>query len=221
MSRPDAAASAALDEAIIRPVWFAYLDIAGDPIRACTAARSITFTGTGDPDVDGLPFDAINPDVVEIGAVRVKANGAEPVTAKLSGIAAIDDDTLALIGDKTNWQGRTARLWRIIRNEAGVQVGALQHYYTGYMVALSVTGTPQSQTINLTIESYLAAYSQPSNRTYLDQQEFDPGDLSAKAAIAITNGTSGNPLIQNTPVYGGGDDWGGGGGRYSFEQASR
>jgi hypothetical protein len=208
LSRPDAAASAALDAQVIRPVWFAYLDIEGDPIRACTAARSITFTGTGDPDVDGKTFDAINPDVVEISSVRVKANGAEPVTAKLSGIATIDDETLALIGDKANWQGRAARLWRIIRNEHGEQIGALQHYYTGYMVALSVTGTPQSQTIVVKIESYLAAYSQPSNRTYLDQQEFDPGDLSAKAAIAIANGNSGNPLVQNTPSYPGG---GGGG----------
>ncbi|MCP3729249.1 hypothetical protein M9978_02310 [Sphingomonas sp. MG17] len=207
MSRPDAAASAALDAQVVRPVWFAYLDILGDPIRACTAARSITFTGIGDPDVDDQVFDAINPDVVEISSVRVKANGAEPVTARLSGIATIDADTLELIGDKSNWQGRVARLWRIIRDESGTQAGALQHYYTGYMVALSVTGTPQSQSISVKIESYLAAYSQASNRTYLDQEQYDPGDLSAKAAIAIANGTSGNPLISNTPVQSDYDDW--------------
>lgn len=200
MSRPDAAASAALDAQIIKPVWFAYLDILGDPIRACTAARSISFSGTGDPDVDDKVFDAINPEVVEVSSVRIKANGAEPVTAKLSGIATIDADTLELIGDKANWQGRPARLWRVIRDEHGAQAGALQHYYTGYMVALAVSGTPQSQTINLRIESYLAAYSQASNRTYLDQESFDPGDLSAKAAVAIANGISGNPIVQNTPL---------------------
>ncbi|GGB15167.1 hypothetical protein GCM10011380_00720 [Sphingomonas metalli] len=205
MSRPDAAASAALDAQIIRPVFFCYLDILGDPLRANTSGHSVSFTSTGNADLDGFTFDGIDPTVVDVGPVRNKDGGSDSVTAKLSGLVSLDADLLNVIGNKANWQGRTARLWRMIRDEYGTQRGALQPYYTGWMTSLTIAGAPESQTINLTIQSYLAAYSQASNRTYLDQETFDPGDLSARASIAIANGVSGSAIIDNTPVgYGGG-----------------
>jgi hypothetical protein len=200
MSRMDAAASAALDARIIRPVFFVYLDVIGDPLRACTAEMSLQPFGSGDPDLDGHVFDALNPTIVDIGPVAMKSGGSDSVTAQLSGLVGLDDDLLAVIGDRQNWQGRVARLWRMIRDEGGTQRGAIQHYYTGYMVSLDISGSPESQTIDLTIESYLVAFSQASNRTYLDQSSYDPGDLSAKASIAIANGISGNPIVSNTPT---------------------
>lgn len=212
MSRMDSTAAAALTARVIRPVFFAYLDIVGDPLRACTAEMSLQPFGSGDSDLDGQVFDALNPTIVDIGPVAMKSGGSDSLTARLSGIVGLDDALLAVIGNKANWQGRVARLWRMIRDENGAQQGAIQHYYTGYMVALDVEGSPESQTINLTIESYLVAFSQASNRTYLDQDRFDPGDLSAKAAIAIANGISGNPLISNTPVGAGAGSFGGGSG---------
>lgn len=213
MSRPDAAASAALDAPVIRPVFFCYLDIVGDPLRACTAGRSYSFSGTGDPDLDGFSFDGVDPTVVDIGPVRNKDGGADSVTAKLSGIVTLDADLLNIVGNKANWQGRTARLWRMIRDENGDQRGAVQHYYTGWMTSLAIGGSPESQTINLTIESYLAAFSKASGRTYLDQETFDPGDLSARAAIAVANGMSGSPLVSNTPTQ---TPYPGGGGGMSY-----
>lgn len=209
MSRPDAAASAALDADVIRPVFFAYLDVLGDPLRACTAGTSYAITGTGDADLDGFTFDGINPTFVDIGPVRMREGGSESVTAKLSGIVGLDDELLALIGDKANWQGRTGRLWRMIRDEYGTQKGALQPYYIGWMTSLSIGGSPESQTIQVTLEGYLAAYAAASNRSYLDQESFDPGDLSARASVALANGMSGNPLVANTPTStGGGGLWG-------------
>ena len=98
------------------------------------------------------------------------------------------------------------------------QRGAIQHYYTGYMVALKIGGSPASQTIEVSIETYLAAFAQASNRSYLDQELFDPGDLSARAAVAIANGVSGNPLVSNTPTPGNGAGAGGGGGLYTYRQ---
>lgn len=212
MSRPDATASAALDGEVIRPVFFGYLDFVGDPLRACTAGRSYTFSGLADPDLNNT-FDGIDPTVVDIGPVRQKDGGSETVKATLSGLVGLDDDLLAIVGDRTKWQGRTARLWRMIRDASATQQGALQHYHTGYMVALDILGEPENQTIEVSIEGYLAASSQASNRTYLDQTSFDAGDLSPQAAIAIANGTSGNSIINNTPVgggYGGGGMGGGG-----------
>lgn len=204
----DAAAAAALAGDVIRPVFFAYLDFVGDPLRANTSGHSIAFGPMADPDLSGAVFDGIDPKVVSIGPVRMKDGGSETVRAKLSGIVGLDDELLAIVGNPANWQGRTARLWRMIRDEHGNQAGALQHYYTGYMVAVSIGGSPTSQTIEVSIESYLAAFADASNRTYLDQEAFDPGDYSARAAIALANGISGNPLVALTPTPG----VGGGGG---------
>tara|TARA_R110000787_G_scaffold208846_7_gene318903 strand:- start:35731 stop:36393 length:663 start_codon:yes stop_codon:yes gene_type:complete len=200
MSRPDATASAALDGDIIRPVFFVYLDIVGDPVRFTTVGYDVTMSGTGFAEMDGHDFLGISGKFIDISPVRVRRGGSDPVTGSLSGLRAIDNDTLNTIGDPANWQGRTAMLWRLIRNEAGSQRGAIQHYYTGYMTSLSIGGDPGQQVIDISIESYLAAFGQASNRTYLDQDLFDPGDLSARASIAIANGVSGNPLTNNTPT---------------------
>lgn len=210
MSRPDAQAAAALSGQVIRPVFFCFLDILGDPLRACTAGESFALSGTGDPDLDGHVFLGIDPTVVSISEAVQTDGGADPMTARLSGLQGLDADLLNIVGDPANWLGRTARFWRMIRDADGVQRGALQHYRTGWMTALAITGQPSSQTINLTVQTYLAAYSAASNRTYLDQDQFDPGDRSAEAAIAIVNGLSGNPALSNTPSW---PDGGGGGGR--------
>lgn len=188
---PDAAHAAALDAEVIRPVWFGWLDFVGDPVRANTSGSDITVTGTGDADLDGHTFMGITARFIDIGPVKLKEGGSDAVTARLSGIQGLDDDDLALIADPANWRGRDARLWRIIRDAANEQQGGFHAYYTGKMVGLSLAGSGESQMILVTIESYLAVFSAASNRSYLDQARFDPGDLSARAAIAIANGDYG------------------------------
>lgn len=219
MARPDATAGAALDgNKAILPVYFVFMDFVGDPLRANTSGRDVTLAGTGQPDLDGQYF-GVSPKVVSISPVVIRQGGSQPVTARLSGLPDLDDDLLEGINDRTLWQGRVARLWQAIRNADRVQQGAIRHYYTGYMVAVAVRGQKGSQIIEMTIESYLASFSAPSGRSYLDAEEFDPGDLSARAAVAIANGISGNPLVNNTPTpggvggVGGGLVGGGGGGR--------
>lgn len=206
MSFPDPAAVAALAAPVIKPVFFAYLDIFGDPVRANTSGHDITPAGTGDPDLDGQLFYGISGDLVQVSSVKFAQGGSDSVTAELSGIAGLDDDVLATVADKANWQGRNARLWRVIRNAANVQQGGYHAYYTGKMTALAIAGSPESQRIRVSIESYLAVLSAASNRTYMDQERFDPGDLSARAAIAIANGN-----YTGAPTGGSG---GGGGGIY-------
>jgi hypothetical protein len=189
MSLPDATHAAALSEPVIKPVFFAWLDLDGDPVRANTSGKNITPTGTGDSDLDGHEFLGIAGDVVNISPVRYKPGGSDSVTAELSGIPGIDDDTLELLADRANWQGRDARLWRIIRNASNVQQGGYHAYYTGKMVGLTHGGSPASGLkLVVTIEGYLSAFSEASGRTYLDQARYDAGDESARAAIAIANG---------------------------------
>lgn len=203
MSLPDPTAAAALGDAVIKPVFFAWLDIDGDPVWANSAGKNITPTGTGDPDLDDIEYLGISHQFADVSAVRVSRGGSQSVTARLSGLQAVDGDLLAAIGDKTKWQGRVARLWRVIRDAANVQQGGFQPYYTGYMTALNIGGDDGDQFISVTVETYLAAFSAASNRTYLEQERYDAGDLSARAAIAIANGVSGTPQINNVGGPGG------------------
>jgi hypothetical protein len=202
MERPDTAAAAQIDREIVKPVFFAFLDFANEPIRATTSGSNITLTGSGDPDIDDLEFIGLSSDLVEISPIKMSEGGTESVTATLSALIDLDIDMLNELGDAANYQGRVARLWRMIRNDNNVQQGALQHYYTGYMTNLDITSEPQKQVIDLNIEGFVAAHSHASNRSYLDQEKYDAGDLSAKAAIAIANGTSGDSITNNTGIGG-------------------
>lgn len=216
MSVPDATHRAALGLSVIKPVFFAWLDILGDPVRANTSGTNITPSGTGDADLDGFSFLGISGDLVEVSPVKYKEGGSDPVTARLSGITGIDDDTLALISDPTNWRGREARLWRIVRNSLNQQQGGYHAYYTGRMTSLRHSGSTSEQILTVTIESYLSVFSEASNRTYLDQQRYDPGDLSARASIAIANGN-----YTSAPTVSGGGYGGGGGSGVPYNQFTR
>lgn len=187
----DATASAALDAQIIKPIFLGFVDFLNEPMRVNTSGADLTITGTGEPDIDGTPFIGLRADVVDIGGVANKAGGTDAITIKLSGLPDLDADMLAEIEDPTNWRSREIRLWRIIRNAANIQQGGVQHYYTGYMANLTMPVLPTGQTIEVSVESYLAAYGPASNRSYLDQDKYDAGDLSARAAIAIGNNASG------------------------------
>ena len=193
----DPTASAALDGIVIKPVFMAFVDFPDEPLRANTSGADLALTGTGEPDIDGFVFSGIAADVVDIGPVHNGQNGSDSLVIKLSAAFDMDPDMLDEVNDRTHWQGREVRLWRIIRNAANVQQGGVQHYYTGYMSSLAVKAMPESQTIEATVEGYLAAFSAPSNRTY-DNELFDSGDLSYRAAIAIANGNTGNPILSNT-----------------------
>jgi hypothetical protein len=199
VSRPDATASAALDAQHIRPVWFGFLDFDGDPVRANTSGGDITISGASDSDLN-YTFFGIHADIVEVSDIKIGESGTDTVTVRLSGLRGPDIDLMNTIGDISNWQGRTARLWRMIRDTNGTQQGGIQPYYTGYMMSAGFEGDPESQSIAITIESYLAAFSQASNRTYLNQADYDPDDLTAQAIIAIANGVSGKQVVNNTPV---------------------
>lgn len=191
MSAPDATAAAALAERVRRPVTFCYLDIKGEPVRVTDAPYSFTFQGTGDEDLDGFTFDAVDPRVVSVAAVKAKEGGTDTVTLTLSGLIGVDSDLLNTIGDKSLWQGRDARLWKAMLDPVTFQqIGAIWPFYTGYMSVPKIVGDKTSQTISLDLESYLAFFGQASNRTYLDQVLYDPGDRSAELAIAIANGAS-------------------------------
>lgn len=191
MGVPDSQASAALAASPRRVATFCFLDIGEEAVRVTDGPYSCAFAGTGDADLDGHTFSAVDPRVVSVTAVKAKDTGTDTVTLTLSGLAGVDDELMTTIGTRANWQGRAARLWRgMVDPATGALIGGLWAYYTGYMSVPKITGDQTSQTIQLDLESYLAFFGQASNRTYLDQSSYDPGDHSAELAIAIANGAS-------------------------------
>jgi hypothetical protein len=184
----DSTAKAALNSHFA-VAWFIYLDILGDPLRVTTHGADQTFTGTGDSDLDGNTFVAFSGKPLEVGDVDNSENGSETLTIKLSGIVSMDTALINEIGDKTKWQGRLARIWFRLYDETGqAPQGAIVSYYTGYMSSVRITAAPESQTIQLNIENYLAYTTQASNRSYLNQKDYDSSDNSAAATITAANG---------------------------------
>lgn len=190
MSLPDPHAAAFLGADVIRPIFFVYMDLDGDQVRANSSGYDITPSGTGDPDLDGHIFYGVTHEFLEVSPVRVGQGGSDTVMARLSGLPSLDADTLNLIGDPRKWQGRVARIWRVIRDASNIQRGGFQSFYTGYMTAADIAGDGQEQSITVAIETYLAAFSNAPMTNYLSQEKYDPGDLSARAAVAIANGVS-------------------------------
>lgn len=194
---------------VIDTAFYAFLDIEGDPIRATTYGQARTFSGTGDPDLDGHIFSPLDARVLSIGDVVYSEGGVEPLTLVLSGLLSLDHELLNTLADKSRWQGRTIRLWMEVRGSGG----NVAPYYTGYMMAPTILPSPDSQTIQLRAEYYLALHNGPSNRTYLDQNRFDPADQSAAATIAAANGMKQGPAasVAATPPAGVGSGRMGGG----------
>lgn len=199
MSRPDPAASAALSGDVL-PIWLVFMDFADEPLRGCTGGFDFTVTGTGDPDLDGKTFESINSRMVDVSDIDSGEGGTDTVQVRISGIPGLDNEALDQLNNPALYQGRVCRMWRIIRNTAGEQIGGVQAYYTGYMVGAFVQSDPDEQIIQIDVEGYISAYSAPSMRTYLDQELYDAGDLSARAAIAIANSSGADPSVGDGPA---------------------
>lgn len=200
-TRPDSAAQLQLRQEVVRPRFLAWLDLVGEPIRATTWPTSLTPAGTGDPELDGHEFMALEPTLVDVGPVKFGESGADTVTFSLSGLILPDEELLNTIGDTANWQGRVARLWQGVADAAWAPQGTIWAYYTGYIVNMKMDVEPEGAKVRVQVENYLASLSPPSLRNYLDQKEFDPEDESAAAAIAVANG--GFATGVSTPTSGG------------------
>lgn len=188
MPHPDATAIIALDQNVVIPAFFIWLDVVDDPIRITNFAESVTFSGTGDVDLDGFTFSNIRHELLGVGEVSNAEGGSNTLTIELSGIRTIDSALLAGIGDTAKWRGRSARLWFRLYDEADAPQGGVVPYYTGYMSSVKIDPSPEVQAIRLQVENYLASFNQASNRSYLNQKDYDPTDTSPEATMAAVNG---------------------------------
>jgi len=130
--------------------------------------------------------------VIDVGPVNHADGGSDTVTIELSGIITIDTDLLNEIGDVSKWRGRVVRLWFQIYDENNAAQGAIVPYYTGYMSAVEIEPSPERQVIRLKVENYLATLNHASNRSYMNQADYDSLDSSAAATLAAANGPQHN-----------------------------
>lgn len=195
----DATAKTAAAGPAFAAAYYIYLNIDVDPLRVTTFGADTTFSGTGDADLDGLTYIAWGGQALEIGEVADTDSGSESMVVRLSGITSIDTELINDIGDRAKWQGRLCRIWMRLYDETGVTAqGAVIALYTGYLSSVRIGAEPDMQFIELTAEKYLAFFSEASNRSYLNQKDYDANDNSAAATIAASNG-----LRRDTGAVGG------------------
>jgi hypothetical protein len=206
----DATTQAALNAQIVNWRVLIYADFDGDVLRGTSGLYDKVISGSGDAELDGT-YDSFNHELINVSAVKHNETGSDTVSISLGGLIVNLDylqerdgdyiftrdeelirvrssDFLNIIGDKTRWQGRIARLWFYCVDENENQVGSIIPYYTGYMNEVGITGSADSQVVALTIENYLVSIAGAQNKTYLIQNIFDSGDLSGEASISAANG---------------------------------
>lgn len=200
----DATTQAALEATVVNWRVLIYADFVGDVLRGTSGLYNKTISGSGDSELDGT-YEGFDHNLIQVSPVKHNEQGADTVSISMSGLIVNDADFLAIIGDKSKWQGRIARLWFYCVDQNENQVGSIIPYYTGYMNEVGINGNSSSQTVTLTIENYLVSIAGAQNKTYLIQNIFDAGDLSGEASISAANG------MAEAGNYG----YGGGGGGYS------
>lgn len=198
----------AIEQPIVYARWVCYLDVVGDPLRATTGLYDKTFSGTGDPDLDGDTYVSYPSDLISVSEVTHDEAGSNQVSVSMSGLIVNNADFLNIIGNRSNWQGRTARLWWYVVDQNENQIGEVYSYYTGYMNDVTINGSPDSQTITLTIEHYLVTLSATTGKTYAMQKEYDAGDDSASRAISAANGANKSGVSTVADISSGTTSWG-------------
>lgn len=191
----DATTQAALEATVINWRVLMYADFDGDVLRATSGLYDKTISASGDSELDGT-YESYDHNLIEVSPIQHNETGSDTAAISMGGLIVNNNDFLNLVGDRSKWQGRIARLWYYCVDENEVQIGSIVPYYTGYMNDITISGSPEMQRVTLTIENYLVSISGSQNKTYLQQKIFDPNDESARASIAAANG------IQEA-IYGG------------------
>ncbi len=184
-----------LTQPVVYAGMLAFLDIMDgvtpDPIRAALAQFDITVPNglTGDADIDGQTFQAVDPQFVNVGPVTQKEGGSDTVTLTVSGTIALDSGLLNQLASPANFRGRIAKLLIFLSDGAGT-VTATRFHYVGYMQSPLIAFEPDSQVVAISVENYLSAYSGGAPaRTLLNQRAYDADDASADATAGAMNGT--------------------------------
>lgn len=149
----------------ITPVLFVELEFGSGTVRLSTAGHTVAWNGS---DWIGVGLLGIVDPIKESTALE-----AHGLRLGLSGL----DPAVLSIALQESYQGRAARVWLALINEAGAIVADPLLIVQGRMDTMEVsTGT--TATVIIAVESDLTMWARPvSNRfTDPDQQRLHPGD---------------------------------------------
>lgn len=184
--------------------FFVFLDFDGDPVRVTTWHKTLTLSGTGDADLDGFTFDAFDPSVISISEVQHSVDGAESVTASMSGLPVANADLLDILADDSKWRLRRAKLWLGVADSTLTAQGNIVPFYLGRMVGYNFPQVgAKTQTVEIVIESYRTILSGATGRTYMSQSLYDPDDRSAEVATSTGRIPTSSGAVANGIVQGG------------------
>jgi hypothetical protein len=158
---------AALEAGSAKDIYFVFLDLAGDPWRACTGTRSYTTLGEswlGIGEIAGIS------ELVEASDVA-----ARPVTLSLSGV---DPFIVEPVLSRTNYKGRTATIYRGFLDGDEALLDAPFPVWTGRMDVGSVSFDKGLAVAQMQCEPLAARLLRPNISRYSDQdhQLRWPGD---------------------------------------------
>lgn len=199
----DATTQAALEAQVVHWRVLIYADFVGDTLRGTSGLYDKTVTSS-DAELNGT-YESFSHNIIDVSGVKHNETGSDTVSISMGGLIVNNLAFLNIIGDKTKWQGRAARLWFYCVDENETQVGSIIPYYTGYMNDITISGNASEQTVELTIENYLVSLAGAPGKTYLQQKLFDADDDTAALAIAAANGLSN--VTDAAPNVDYGNDW--------------
>ena len=173
-----------------------------------TGVGSITApSNTGDSLLDGQTFDALSPQMIDIGENTFSMSGSGELTVTLNVPGDPDVTIAAAQVYPAEYQSRSAVIWRAVKIDTGNPlarpVWLFRRIRSGTMDKLEVQADGTSHRFMLTIESHSGRISNATNQTYLNQRFYDPNDSSQDYATSIANGDPA-PTKASAPQHGGG-----------------
>lgn len=171
------------------PVWFVYLDIEGDPVRAWTAPWNKTFAAdeTGDPLLDGFTFLGVG-SIGQVGEIADGLSGGGPVTLTLPAVDPAETAFNEIVAEARNWQWRRGVVWHsYVNGETGQLLYAPKRRRSGRMDNLKALDREEDAVITVDIESHAAHASVALESRYAEQPEVDPTDISQSWVHDLAN----------------------------------
>lgn len=147
---------------------------------------------SGDSLLDGRQFDAIAHELIDIGENTYSMNGSGEFTLTLNVPAAPDITIAAASVYPSEYQGRSAVLWRAIKIDSGdplaQPVWLFRRIRSATMDKVEIQADGSYHKFVLTLESHSGKITNATNQTYLNQRRYDPNDRSQDFAPSIANG---------------------------------
>jgi hypothetical protein len=160
-------------------------DFVDMPLAGALAAQpiSVPLALPDAGDAAGQQFVPLNTDLLQISPVGTGSGGTESFVFSMMADPA-NPEMIDAVNDPAIYAGRDITLWLCTIDAAGTATG-IEAIFAGAMNQPSEQIGAEGWTLTMICESYLALLSGPPSRTYLIQELFDPGDLSARATLAV------------------------------------